>query len=640
MCQQCRLVYSDRFLREWDCSNHDPAKAAISLANFAKTLRVLFVDGYIMFDSAQEVAGLGPAKTITQIAMEQCQDMIVIRYGTRTKCLWSKTSPSECAAVLAEISSVVGDVLARLDADFHTQDLYMCFEALDLDTWRSVLAATQHERGIRSIPLQKKAQRLFDAVGATWDVYKFARLVKNVVEFRGRLLRQDSKRDVDNRKVWAHWLATSPEHAGWALPVVQFYVSHPDGTGDVERGLGEHARFRDCHRGAHEGQDRSATEMCLEIRKEGPQEECGLFTQGANGHLLLTDFSRQLAEIWLERHGRRFSCLQTQRRDEGRTGTGWRLRGSFKAVSLCQKEATKALVAQAARDGGRAAAAKRPTIIGTSHGRLMDHVLQESGPTASKKLLSFRGTTAGRMEEKNKFGNWAGYTPKPPALRRKPGAIHGHLGEAASASSAAHTAARSAHKWMVRRNAPAATRSESSTKRKCPVLVVCDKSSDSGTQPYKKVRTEVCASAGAVVVGSQGDLLTRKPDNNLLVTWTNIIGLGKKVHARDDPKKSVSFATAAPANIDFGSEFIKKHPKVVKAYRHIAKMPKSHWREDATGQKITAAEDFRKLLVSLQRFGNIAGLQCKFGAGKKTEVTRFGTLRPRAATPGGWQLRA
>ena len=50
-----------------------------------------------MFDCAKEVAGLGAAKTITQIAMEQCQDMIKIRWGSRTKYLWSKISKDECA---------------------------------------------------------------------------------------------------------------------------------------------------------------------------------------------------------------------------------------------------------------------------------------------------------------------------------------------------------------------------------------------------------------------------------------------------------------------------------------------------------------------------------------------------------------
>ena len=141
--QQFFVALSIRFLRLWDTSNRDPALAASSLADFEDILRTLFVKGHIMLDCAQEVAGLGVAKTITQIAMEQCQDMIKIRWGSRTKYLWSKTSKDECASVLAEIRSIVEDMLSRLAADFHTRDLYMSVEALELSAWQSVLAATQ-----------------------------------------------------------------------------------------------------------------------------------------------------------------------------------------------------------------------------------------------------------------------------------------------------------------------------------------------------------------------------------------------------------------------------------------------------------------------------------------------------------------
>jgi hypothetical protein len=195
-------------------------------------------------------------------------------------------------------------VLKRLAADFYEQDLYMSFEALDLHKWQTVLAATQDEKVRCSIPLLRKARRLCDSLGVAWNPEKFAQVVKKAVQFRRQRLPQG---DVDNRNAWAHLLATSFEHA-WMLPVVQFYVSHPDGTGDVERGLGEHARFHDSHRGAPEGQALSATEMCPEIRKEGPQTAAELFTQTEAGDLQLTDFSRQLAQLWLDTHGRRFAC--------------------------------------------------------------------------------------------------------------------------------------------------------------------------------------------------------------------------------------------------------------------------------------------------------------------------------------------
>ena len=362
--QQFSVALSIRFLRLWDTSNRDPAAAAKSLADFENILRVLFVDGYIMFDCAQEVAGLGAAKTITQIAMEQCQDMILIRWGSRSKYLWSKTSKDECASVLAEMRSVVEDTLSRMAADFHSRDLYMSFEALHVSAWESVFAAAQDaaKQRSRKSALLLKFRRLCDALSVPYDTEKFYRLVKGAVQLRRRLPRP-ANADVDNRRVWPLLLAKSKNYQ-WALPLIQFYVAHPDGTSDVERGLGEHARFRDSHQGAPDGPDLSATEMCLEIRKEGPQTASALFTQGDDGVLLLTDFSRQLATLWLERHGRRFACAKP-RRDRGKRGTGWRLRGSLKAVAQLQKAATKTLVAQAARDGCPDAASRRRTIIGT-----------------------------------------------------------------------------------------------------------------------------------------------------------------------------------------------------------------------------------------------------------------------------------
>ena len=134
-------------------------------------------------------------------------------------------------------------------------------------------------------------------------------------------------------------------------------------------------------------------------------------------------------------------------RDVGRIRTGWRLSGSFKAVSLCQKEATKALLAQAVQDGGTAAANERKTLIGESLGCVMKRVAKHGGPKATKQLHNFRKTTARRLEHKNQFDTWSGYDPTPPKLRRKPGEINGkRLGEPA-----ASTLAVTAQRWMLRK---------------------------------------------------------------------------------------------------------------------------------------------------------------------------------------------
>lgn len=367
-----------RFIREWDQSNHDPAEASASLYAFEKKLRLLFVEGYIMFDGCAATPELGEAKTITQIVLEQLQDNVCIRYGSRTKYLYTSKSKDAVAPVLAEMKSVVEDVLARLSADFHTQDVYMAFEVLSLPTWKKVLASPDSLAATQT-HLKEKGARLWRAMGlsGSWNDGKFVQLVRGALQHR-ELMQDSLGLYPDNRIVWATFCAATPE-SQWALPVIQMYVSHPDGTGDVERGLGQHAKYRDAHVGAPDGEGGSTPELCLEIRADGPQDVTELFARQADGTLLLNEFSRELARVWIDRFGRRYSCQQKVRSDHGKRNTGWRLRGSLKAVSQRQRIAIEALVEQAEKDGSTSVARHRRTIIGTQHGKFMRAVAQQVG---------------------------------------------------------------------------------------------------------------------------------------------------------------------------------------------------------------------------------------------------------------------
>ena len=108
-----------------------------------------FVRGYILCDSGDgTTAGVGAAssvpKTITQIALEQCEDMLTVTVGTKRKSLWSRVSRGEALAVMGEINSVVQDVIDRLDADFTDNSLYLCFEAFDLSAWDTLASDTRN----------------------------------------------------------------------------------------------------------------------------------------------------------------------------------------------------------------------------------------------------------------------------------------------------------------------------------------------------------------------------------------------------------------------------------------------------------------------------------------------------------------
>ena len=124
-------------------------------------------------------------------------------------------------------------------------------------------------------------------------------------------------------------------------PLVRSYLSLVDTTGDVERGLGTHADFVQHHRGAHEG-GCCWSEICFLLKTYGPQREGALFEQGPQGELLLTDYSRVCCRLWLALHGRRFACHKRHKHDDTQK-TGWRLRGSAKAVKLLQHDALDAL---------------------------------------------------------------------------------------------------------------------------------------------------------------------------------------------------------------------------------------------------------------------------------------------------------
>ena len=166
-----------------------------------------------MFDSCATTPALGAAKTITQIVYEQLQDKVCIRYGNRTKYLYTSTSRTDIAPVLAEMKSVVEDVLKRLAADFHDQEVYMAFEALSLSAWGALLASGGSHA--RQDALLRKARRLWRALGLDddWASDKFKTLVRGALQHRDRL-QGSSAETPDNRITWATFCAATPETNG------------------------------------------------------------------------------------------------------------------------------------------------------------------------------------------------------------------------------------------------------------------------------------------------------------------------------------------------------------------------------------------------------------------------------------------
>ena len=146
--------------------------------------------------------------------------------------------------------------------------------------------------------------------------------------------------------------AVPPSTIGWSggrrwaqrvfsslAPAVRFYLATWDGTGDIERGLGQDAAIQKHHvgQGARSCLDADVYSGLLELHLDGPQAEEAVFTKSSDGVLLLTDFSRACAQQWLIQHGRRF-CVQRVRKDKGKK-IPERRKGTAKGVQMLARSA-------------------------------------------------------------------------------------------------------------------------------------------------------------------------------------------------------------------------------------------------------------------------------------------------------------
>ena len=312
-------------------------------------MSVLFLQGYILCDpqgspldvdvaapalasrqGTMQRSKLGP-KTITQIAMEQCNDMMKVDVCGKTMMLWGKTSREDALAAMSEMKGVVRDMIGRLDVDFCENSLYLCLECFDLESWQAERqSATGRER------LHRKSRLLCEVFRVVWTPSLWSLAVE--VAMKQRRLFGDSQKPLHaNRAAWAMALAESlasappqgvivgefPAGVDGAACVavvgfqtaISFYLSVRDGTPDVEQLF---ARLKEI---GHEHGDLQYAEACLELIKEGPQREDEMFEQRPSGPLLMTPFTRRCAELWQARWGKRFTVQKT-RLDVGKRRIG------------------------------------------------------------------------------------------------------------------------------------------------------------------------------------------------------------------------------------------------------------------------------------------------------------------------------
>ena len=142
---------------------------------------------------------------------------------------------------------------------------------------------------------------------------------------------------IDNRMVWRLVLDGGgvPDRL---RPAVLAYFGCLHGTGCVERGLGRDKRaVVDPHVGSlrPSAEVEEENSKCLELHMDGPMHEHDLFVKSGecDDILLLTEFSRACALLWIETHGRRFGANRKVRKDVG-VVAGKRKRGQQTDAAL------------------------------------------------------------------------------------------------------------------------------------------------------------------------------------------------------------------------------------------------------------------------------------------------------------------
>ena len=449
------------FLRVFDVDDPDIARMYPEKIGFTVFMEQLFQHGRVFSqndddegENAHTKGNVGCRKTLTQIAFEQVQSEYTVRYGDHEHTLWKSNGVKfidECKAQLHSLGEAVDDLKERLDSEFTRDDLQSAFVAFDLDAWhrartRSNSLAVQtsmlDDRTLTLNELGAAFKKVFKALhpgfgkgeeegGADEQAevqQQWASLVRKALLERSRLRtmprRAPSERvrtaawntedpdPMDNRIVWRALLddGNVPERF---QPVVRAYLACLYSTGSVERGLG---RDKAVVVEPHVGSSRPSPEIdeenskCLELHREGPRREEDLFVRHDDEFdiLLLNDFSRACASLWLETRGRRFGATTKAREDKG--GAAVREK---KHTDAALRRGVRERYAQIAREANahqnapssRAADATQLTVVGETRRDLMRGARLTVGEgSASKGAKRYREDT-GKKSARNRKPN-------------------------------------------------------------------------------------------------------------------------------------------------------------------------------------------------------------------------------------------
>ncbi len=344
-------------------------------------------------------------------------------------------------ALWKSIHIVVDTMLARVAAEFDTNELQMDFAVFDLASWSEALRRAEQGHDEMEKMLEKRLRRLLRGFRLLQEgALEFVSAVRVLVDdFRARRDSDPSYAE-DNRAVWARALqAGSRERATSCrafrvLPqLIKVYLSVWDGTGQVERDLGHLTHMLSSHEGPLD-EDAYTLRDLMEVHLDGPRSEEELATRSAGagcsvagdgallvvvavvvvvvvvvscshveliviaGALMLTDYTRECARLWLEKHGRRF-CLYRPRRERAQRR---RKAGTDASVARLRGRALDSLLlrAETAPQAGSDA-----TILATPRKTFVRDVQEKlhKSPAWTPALQRFHKLTLQKVQDKREL---------------------------------------------------------------------------------------------------------------------------------------------------------------------------------------------------------------------------------------------
>ncbi len=330
------------FLRMFDGVDHDPAATSRQKRQFIDRMRSLFLEGRVLADAT------GSECSMTSIAVHQLAEPISFRYGDKVHTLSMQGAVKSTRDALARVHLVTDVMIARIGAELPCDTLVDCCQAFDLVVWDAEwnLAAPRSDRAEK---LLDKTARLLRALqlGVAEGLAQFEAAMPRALEVWRR--HRIGGGVMDNRDVWGRIFAENTGATQALHHFLRFYLSVSDGTGTLERNLGQLLRVLGSHKGSLDQLGMSQSNA-LEVLIDGPATEDAIFYPAAacpgaaaacpgpaggvspsewlsgaplgrhaqlQEMMLPTEFGKVCATVWLACHGRRFSAMAAPRKDTG-----------------------------------------------------------------------------------------------------------------------------------------------------------------------------------------------------------------------------------------------------------------------------------------------------------------------------------